>query len=273
MPAIDGRAGLAGLLCAILLHAVLPGLLLRAGLARSNFRRQTVPLAYGLLPVLSGLVMLVASSTAGVSAALPVAATLATFAALGVLDDALGHTAPKGLRGHLRALVCERRVTTGLVKLVGGVVAGQVIAHTATLQSWNLRVIDGLILALGANAMNLLDLRPGRARAVWLALFGTLCAANVVSGSPVSVALPALPVAVMVIRDRRAQAMMGDTGSNGLGAMLAALWLSSIPSPPARVTVLLCLLAFHVAAERWSLSAVIQRNPLLRRLDALTGVR
>ncbi|MCX6362257.1 MAG: hypothetical protein NT029_20870 [Armatimonadetes bacterium] len=274
MPAVDGRAGLAGLLCAILLHAALPGLLLRARLARTNFRGQTVPLAYGLLPVLSGLVMLGTSWAMGAARAWPVASALAAFAGLGLLDDARGHTGPKGLRGHLRALVSERRVTTGLGKLVGGVLAGQMIAHAARQPTWPMGMVDGLILALGANAMNLLDLRPGRACAVWLALFATLYAVHAGGGAPPgSSALLALPVAVMAIRDRRGQAMMGDTGSNGLGAMLAALWLSSTPSAPARLAALLCLLAFHVAAERWSLSALIERHPLLRRLDAVTGVR
>jgi UDP-GlcNAc:undecaprenyl-phosphate GlcNAc-1-phosphate transferase len=274
VPAVDGRAGLAGLLCAVLLQAALPGLLLRAGLARSNFRGQTVPLAYGLLAVLSGLVMLGAASMAGASGTAPVAAALTAYGALGLLDDALGHTGPKGLRGHLRALVLERRVTTGLVKLAGGLVAGQVIGHAAIHQPWPMGAVDGLILALGANAVNLLDLRPGRACAVWLALFGMLYVTRVIGGTAqLGAAWLAGPAAVMAIRDSRGQAMMGDTGSNSLGAMLAVLWLAGAPSAGARMAALLCLLAFHVAAERWSLSAAIERHPLLRRIDALTGVR
>ena len=65
--------------------------------------------------------------------------------------------------------------------------------------------------------------------------------------------------------------MLGDTGSNLLGASLGFGWLQSFPETGTSLLVLLIIL--HVIAERWSINSIIEKNRFLRRIDGWTGKR
>src|SRR5207248_2635405 len=135
-------------------------------------------------------------------------------------------------------------------------------------------VMDGAIIALSANALNLLDLRPGRAGAAFLLGASLLIAFgwDYQAGMPelLWVVFPAIMVYAL---DRNGEVMMGDTGSNVLGGALGLALILAMPAVWARLLALAMLLAIHVVAERVSLTDLIERTPLLRRLDSLTGVR
>src|SRR5207244_2527948 len=151
------------------------------------------------------------------------------FALLGLADDLWGDRSTGGLRGHFRALA-QGRVTTGAVKALGGAVlalavaAGQAWPTPPALPGWLARVVlQAALVALTANAINLLDLRPLRAlkgfAASGLPLF-LWCAAG---GNAASIAaLGALlgAAAVYAPFEARRRAMLGDAGSNLLGAVL-----------------------------------------------------
>ncbi len=66
--------------------------------------------------------------------------------------------------------------------------------------------------------------------------------------------------------------MLGDTGSNAFGAVLGVAGAIFFP-PLWQAVLVVALLAFQVWCERYSLSRVIENNPLLRRLDRKIGVR
>ena len=270
-----GCIGIAGL--AVLWQGV-GWFLRRVGLVRANYRGVGIPVGFGLVTVLwSSAALLMAPRAVGLPGrvAWPYLAAVAGFGGLGFVDDLWGDRSATGLRGHLRALVLERRVTTGLVKAVGGLLLA------AALGAW---IGEGgpaaaglrcLTIALSANAVNLLDLRPGRAGAAFLALAAVMAAGLLAAGRGTYVwplALVALPAFAVYLADRRARVMMGDTGSNALGA---ALGLSLAISAPlgclAAATAL--LLALHLYAERGSLSRAIEARPILRALDRLTGER
>jgi len=72
--------------------------------------------------------------------------------------------------------------------------------------------------------------------------------------------------------DARGKAMMGDTGSNLLGAAAGLALVIELPVW-GRVAALLLLAGLNFSAERVSLSAVIERTPFLRALDRSLGVR
>ncbi len=197
--------------------------------------------------------------------------------ALGALDDLVGGTADKGLKGHLRALG-RGEVTTGAVKIVGlgltgllGVALvdsrgpGRGAAErpvgsgrsrwTAVLSS----LVGGAVVAGAANAVNLFDLRPGRALKVTVAaglpLVGGVAAATAVGSS------------LGVVRDDlRASSMLGDTGANAAGALLG-LALVERTGLVGRATALVGLAALTLASERVSFTQVIEANPVLRRID------
>ncbi|HLV81136.1 MAG TPA: hypothetical protein VKT32_12680 [Chthonomonadaceae bacterium] len=267
-----------GLLLLLLLPPLALRLLWRWRRLETNFRGERIPQSFGLVILLWAGVMLALTA----ALAPPVRRNcllwlsgLIGFGGLGFLDDTFGDRQIKGLRGHFRAALKARRVTTGFLKAVGGALLALRLATLLAPDNFLIALLDAALIALSANAINLLDLRPGRAAAVFLVLAVLLLGLLFAAGAPLASGLPLLivflPTLLVWERDAQAQAMMGDTGSNLLGAALG-LALASTPLA-ARLVALLLLLALHVAAERVSLSAVIERHPLLRALDRLTGIR
>ncbi|MEW1953815.1 hypothetical protein [Terrabacter sp. NPDC080008] len=193
--------------------------------------------------------------------------------ALGAVDDLVGGTTDKGLKGHLGALA-RGEVTTGAVKIVGLGVCGLLAVATSDVararaghddatRPAGIRVLStllgGAVVAGAANAVNLFDLRPGRALKVaigWgLPLSGTTAGAA------------ALGASLGVLReDLQATSMLGDTGANAAGALLG-LALTERTGPAGRAVALAALTALTLASERVSFTRVIEASPVLRRVD------
>jgi hypothetical protein len=161
------------------------------------------------------------------------------FTAIGLADDRWSGE-ERGFRAHLRA-----GRTTGVLKLVGIPLAA--LVRTRSLSG-------ALLVALSANALNQLDTRPGRALKAYLA-------AAVVVDAPLALAVLLAPY------DLREMTMLGDGGSNGLGAMLG---LSSVNrfTGRGRWVAIGALAGLTLFGERRSLGELIERAPLLRDLDA-----
>ena len=193
------------------------------------------------------------------------AATVVALAsgALGALDDLTGGAADKGLKGHLGAL-SRGEVTTGVVKIVGlaatGLVGAAIVdAASPVRRGFLATLLGGGVVAGAANAVNLFDLRPGRALKVTvlagLPLLGTTPGSAAV-GSSLGV----------VGDDLAARSMLGDTGANAAGA-LVGLALVERTGLPGRAAALIGLAALTLASERVSFTRLIEGNRLLRRLD------
>ncbi|HET7759187.1 MAG TPA: glycosyltransferase family 2 protein, partial [Gaiellaceae bacterium] len=121
---------------------------------------------------------------------------VAATAALGLADD-LWSGPERGFRAHL-----AKGSTTGVAKALG-----IPLVALATTRS----VRKAALVALAANALNQLDTRPGRALKVFAA------GAALVRGG----AARYLPIAVLLAPyDLREMTMLGDAGSNALGAVL-----------------------------------------------------
>lgn len=244
---------------------------------RTNHAGAPVSLLEGPAYVIGSVAGALASGSAG----FPVAVAGAAAGLLGAVDDLLGgHRADKGLRGHLHALR-EGRVTTGAVKVAGLAGTGLLAAYLAdrdcgrrqpgTPASTRLgtscgTLVGAAVLAGTANLLNLLDLRPGRALKCGLVLGAPLVAAGG-PGAPGAAAVLAGAV-VLLPDDLAARAMLGDTGANALGAMLAAAALPRLGTF-ARLSLLAVLAALTIASERVSFTLVIESTPVLRELDAL----
>ena len=267
-----------GTLTALLL-ASLPARLGSAGLMRTNYAGHQVVTACGVVLVLGaipGLALLMVFLPSQRVQAAVLLTVLVGFGVLGFADDRWGSPAAKGLRGHLRKLFHERVITSGLVKAVGGVIVALTAAGLTGLNAGLSWIVPAAIVALSANACNLLDLRPGRASACALLVFA-LCMAALwwrgLTGELACVACIVLPAAILYLPDARARIMLGDAGSNPLGACVGAALVFALPQGWAWYAPLGALIAVHIAAERWSLSAVIEATPVLRRMDRWTGVR
>ena len=87
------------------------------------------------------------------------------FGVLGFLDDIGGQAGGGGFRGHLGALK-NKRVTTGLVKLVGGALWSLLTAALVTDGGAVVVFRNAVLLAAGANLANLFDRAPGRSTKV-----------------------------------------------------------------------------------------------------------
>mgnify|MGYP000692914973 CR=1 FL=1 len=274
----SGELGFWNILLAVLsfgLTAVMLPLLCKlvvaAGFVRPNYRGKSIPQGVGvtffLVPVLLGPLVLVALPSP--AARLQFAAFLATAGAmsfLGLLDDVFGSRQASGLKGHFTALL-RGQLTTGALKALGGL-AVAFFASLATAPAKEV-LLNTLIIALAANAINLLDLRPGRAGKGYLLGAVPLLAAG--WSQPAFILPLSIVTGVMLAYlpgDLRARVMMGDAGANVLGATLGltAVWVLGLG---AKAAVLAFLVLFHLFTERYSLTEVMRRNRLLHFLDQL----
>jgi hypothetical protein len=165
---------------------------------------------------------------------------VAAVAALGLADDVWSGP-ERGFRRHLRA-----GRTTGVLKLVGIPLVGLLATR---------RLSGALLVALAANFVNQLDTRPGRALKAYLA-------AALVVGAPAGSAVLLLPY------DLREKVMLGDAGSNALGAMLGLSSVSRLTGK-SRWLAIGALAGLNLLGERRSLGELIERTPGLRTLDRL----
>jgi UDP-GlcNAc:undecaprenyl-phosphate GlcNAc-1-phosphate transferase len=247
-----------------------------SGWWRLSHAGRPVTLTEGPVAVVAVLVGLaVPTGSAGPGRSNEAAVAVATLGSglVGAYDDLYGSAQARGFRGHLRALR-SGTLTTGLVKIAGvgasALVAALLVdrarSETAPGAARVLDVgLDAVLVAGTANLVNLLDLRPGRAAKV-VGLLGLALAAR----HPHTPGLAPLlgSVAGSLPVDLAGRAMLGDCGANALGAGLATAAVAVL-SRPARLAALGCVLALNAASERVSFTAVIERTPWLRRLDAL----
>lgn len=229
---------------------------------RQNFRGSTVTLAAG--PALAAGAAAGAALAPGAPARVRVAgsAVAAAVGAVGLYDDLTGDSASKGLRGHLSALA-RGELTSGAVKV--GVIGIAGLAGSAAVSDNAVdAIIGGAAVAGHANLLNLLDLRPGRAMKV-----AVLHAPAVLTGPAAPVAAAGLGAGAALLPDDLGErAMLGDAGSNALGAVLG-LALVAREGRAARLAHLAAVTALTLASEKVSFTRVIENTPPLRRLDEL----
>lgn len=195
---------------------------------------------------------------------------LVGFYLAGSWDDRRGDERPRGFRGHLESLR-SGRLTGGLVKLTGGglVALGAAVIMRVGVFPWGTVALSAVAIALTANLLNLFDRAPGRAGKVFLLMALPMAALGddawlVAAAGTTGALLAALPF------DLRARAMLGDAGSNPLGAVLGVGFAFNLGGSLAVLGALVVvLLALTLASERWSFSEVIARNRWLARLDHL----
>lgn len=220
----------------------------------------------------------------------------------GMVDDVFGGSAEKGFRGHLGALT-QGRLTTGGLKLLGiGVVSAVYGWHAASSKANATGVTSAgvmigwwvaatALIALSANFVNLTDLRPGRALKTY-AILATGAGAVFVfeavgrfrefaetsgiawSAGDTAVTLGCLlivllgPVLAVWRFDLGERGMLGDAGSNAMGAIVGYLLAGSLSLPWLAVAAVVAL-GLNVLSELVSFSTIIERTPPLAFLDRL----
>ncbi len=223
--------------------------------------------------------------------------------AFGMVDDVFGHGGERGFRGHLSALR-SGRLTTGGLKMLGigalsAVFAADIAMRAAgytqagaviwlpVLATW---VSATLVIALAANLINLLDLRPARALKGYVVLTSGACALvgwrawqslaheplgevlpHYVLVSAVVLALGVLlwgPVLAVWRLDAGERGMLGDAGANAMGALAGYGIASGLPLPALMVAAAV-LIALNLVSERIPFSRIIERSAVLGWIDRL----
>lgn len=255
-----------------------------AGFVRANFAGREVPFPSGLL------IPLAAFAALGVAAPLdrlvderilggPGLAGAMLYVVgvclLGAIDDllgtpvierGLGRRDPRGLRGHARA-VFSGGFSTGAVKAIGAF--GLAAFAVGLVVPGDSRYLLAIALVVTTtNLFNLLDLRPGRALKVFCVLAAGLSLGAWTLGPlwTMGVFIGSLPV--LARYDLREMCMLGDTGSNALGAV-AGLWMVLVLGTAAQAIALAVVLLITLYGEFRSITELIDRTPVLRLLDSL----
>jgi UDP-N-acetylmuramyl pentapeptide phosphotransferase/UDP-N-acetylglucosamine-1-phosphate transferase len=243
-----------------------------AALRRTNFHGRAVTLAGG--PALAAGATIGAATGAATGRLAAAAVTAgAVSGAVGLYDDIVGNRpdqkTAKGFAGHLGALR-EGRVTSGLVKIGGvgaaGLVASALIGSRRTgVVGRGVDVLLGAgVVAGGANLLNLLDLRPGRALKAGLVLGAPLLAGRNASMTAGTLGASA----ALLPADLGEEIMLGDSGANALGALLGVAYTARTGTS-GRLTALAVIAGLTAVSEKISFTKVIQDTPWLRRLDEI----
>jgi UDP-GlcNAc:undecaprenyl-phosphate/decaprenyl-phosphate GlcNAc-1-phosphate transferase len=273
---------------AALLAPALLRTLVEGGHTRANYRERLLAFPFGVLIVAAALIALIPlvllQRLAGAKVfhpeVLPIALYVLGVATLGLIDDTLGEARPgsrggaldapsgplrRGWRGHGRAAL-HGELSTGTLKAAGslGLALFAMSFEGLSKPRWLLAVG---VLVLATNVFNLLDLRPGRAIKAFVLLGAGLTLGSLDARPLWSLGLFAAPALVAGLYDLRERAMLGDTGSNLLGA-LAGLWLVLTLSGTGQLIALALLVAITLYGELRSISGFVERTPGLRALDS-----
>jgi glucosyl-3-phosphoglycerate synthase len=165
---------------------------------------------------------------------------VASVAAIGLADD-LWSGPERGFGQHLR-----QGRTTGVLKLLGIPAVGLLATR---------RVSGAILTALAANTLNQLDTAPGRALKAYLA-------GSLLVDAPRGLAVLLLPY------DLREMVMLGDAGSNALGALLGLRSVGRLTGR-GRAVAIGALAGLTLLGELVSLGRLIEHTPVLRGLDRL----
>ena len=258
--------------------------------SRTNHRGEPVTLLEG--PVYAAAAAAGVLAAPGLPGRVRIAGALAALGAgaFGVYDDLYGNGDRRGIRGHLTAL-SRGELTTGGVKLAGigalGVLGGALTRRGGSSLD---KALAAVVVAGAANAVNLLDLRPGRAIkgaaaaavpgllhrafeagggdaaaargiAAGGAVGGAAAAANVLAGAGLGAAFALAP------EDLGESAMLGDAGANALGALLGTAAALGARSTAGLAWRAAALTAVNLASEKVSFTKVIADCPPLNAVD------
>jgi UDP-GlcNAc:undecaprenyl-phosphate GlcNAc-1-phosphate transferase len=266
-------------LSALFLLPYLKELLIDSNLIKPNYRGEMIPAAAGLLFIMilpftvgAGFLLEIKSFDSRHAVLFLVVVLGMGFA--GLVDDCLGNHQVKGFKGHLRAFFKERKLTTGAFKaLFGGIIALVFSMANARLNGcgrypW-MFLVDFLLVALAANIINLFDLRPGRAGKVFLFIFTIILLLSQNFINFIGLFFPVLIILLLYLpRDLKAQMMLGDVGSNFLGATLGIMMVWML-SDFGKIVALVFFLVLQLIAEKFSFSKIIEKYRPLRYLDQI----
>lgn len=267
---------------ALLTFFLLPYLskfLTESNLKKTNYRGEDIPVAAGLifliiLPIIIGFGFLLALQSFTTVNAVLFLLVVFGMGLAGLIDDCLGSHAVKGFKGHITAFIKDKKLTTGGLKaVIGGFIAAFFSIANARLNGFGnypwMFIIDLFLVALGANIINLFDLRPGRAGKAYLICFILVLLLSKNLMGFIGLFLPITVILLIYLPyDLKAKMMLGDSGSNLLGASLGMMMVWML-SDFGKIIALIILISLQLAAEKISFSKIIDKYRPLKYFDQL----
>lgn len=192
---------------------------------------------------------------------------VSVIAFAGLLDDLIGSKQIKGLKNHIKSFITGN-LTTGFIKAFIGVIASVIIAFGISKNVFDF-MLNIFNIALFTNALNLMDLRPGRCIKVFL-FFGFII--FVLNLTEIFALLPLIIMLTASIiymnYDLKEICLLGDTGSNILGITLG--YFSSLTfNITDKIILFFVLFIMNALAEKISITKLISNNRILNYLDNL----
>jgi UDP-GlcNAc:undecaprenyl-phosphate/decaprenyl-phosphate GlcNAc-1-phosphate transferase len=263
------------------------------GFVTTNYRGAHLPFPTGAAIPIAAMLALVplaaiqelSDVTIFKAAAYPAVTYVIGVALLGLVDDFVGSgifgtpaarlerddaadqaSTPRGWRGHA-AEILGGGFSTGAAKAAGslGLALFALSGQGRTAAEY---LIGAATIVLATNLFNLLDLRPGRSVKALVVLGAALTLGAWDPQGLWTVGLFVGPILVLLPFDLRERGMLGDTGSNAIGAV-AGVWLVTTLSTTGQAIALAVMAVVTVYGEFRSISALIERTPGLRQLDSL----
>lgn len=170
----------------------------------------------------------------------------------------------KGIIGHGK-MILKGELTGGSIKAFTGILTSLLVSYIM-FDGYNI-LLNSLLISLMQNFINLMDLRPGRAVKVYIAI-------SLILMPLVYLNMPYFTINLAVIvsllfylpHEFREVCMMGDTGSNVLGIVIGII-ASSVESMYFRIILLFILVTAQVYAEKKSINKLIENNVILNYID------
>lgn len=258
----------------LLTFAAIPfikAMLLNANITRKNYKGDLIPVSMGIcfVPIIiinSIFAIVIYNDNKMKEIALIFLVGIMAMATVGLIDDLVGDRDATGFKGHIMSLLRGRLTTGGFKAIVGGLIS----LFIGSMLSFNIFeiVVNTLMIALFTNLINLLDLRPGRALKGFLLIAFILMGIGILAEVKITV-LSSIAYAIGYFHeDMKGKAMMGDVGSNTLGVVLG---ISSAISFTLLIKciILVLLIGIHLVAEKYSITEIIKKNPILNFIDKL----
>ena len=187
------------------------------------------------------------------------------------MGGAGGLRAPRGWRGHARAVMFHGKFSTGAVKAVGAIGPRRLRRPWGTGTKPPTTSVDLVLLLLTTNLFNLIDLRPGRVeKALALLLAGVCLGAWTVA--PLHLLGVFIGPVLVGAGPRSASGRCSATPARTSRARSPASRCCVAVPFTGRLVALAIVLALTIFGEFRSISQAIERVPLLRSLDSLGRV-
>jgi len=184
---------------------------------------------------------------------------------IGMVDDfTYPNNHSKGFKGHIRNFM-KGNLTTGMLKAVFGFTVACVVSLFLSTDFINV-ILNTMIISFTTNLLNLLDTRPLRAiKAYGIIMIFILFTSDIIlAGYVVIGAIVAyFPV------EKNEQGMLGDSGSNFLGALAGMHLVLTYENIYIRLFLFIFVFLLNLLSEKYSFSAIIENNSVLRYIDYL----